>query len=253
MRLQGKVALIIGGTSGIGLAIAQRYGKEGAAVVVASRSAAVVERTVASLRAEGAQADGVTCDIRHAQEVEQAVRYTLERFGQLDIAVTSAGVGNGGATAPETDEETWQREIDVNIKGAFLLAKYAIPPMESRGGVIITIGSELGIVGTRNEVALCAAKGGVVNMTRALALDCAPMGIRVNCICPAAVETPMLERWFQSQSDPEGFRAEWAARHPLGRLGRPEDIAGAAVFLASDDAAWITGVILPVDGGFLAQ
>jgi NAD(P)-dependent dehydrogenase (short-subunit alcohol dehydrogenase family) len=253
VRLQGKVALIVGGTSGIGLAIAQRYGKEGAAVVVASRSAAAVERTVALLRAEGAQADGVTCDIRHAHEVEQAVRYVLDRFGQFDIAVASAGTGDGGTTATETDEETWQRVIDVNLKGVFLLAKYAIPAMESRGGVIIPIASQLGLVGARNEVALCAAKGGVVNMTRALALDCAPMGIRVNCICPAAVETPMLKAWFQSQPDPGGFRAEWTAHHPLGRLGEPEDIAGAAVFLASDDATWITGVILPVDGGFVAQ
>ena len=252
MRLQGKVALIIGGTSGIGLAIAQRYGKEGAEVVVASRSPAAVERTVALLRTQGAQADGVSCDIRHTHEVERAVRYTLDRFSQLDIAVASAGT-SGGGTATDTDEETWQRVIDVNLKGVYLLARYAIPAMESRGGVIIPIASQLGLVGARNEVALCAAKGGVVNMTRALALDCAPMGIRVNCICPAAVETPMLNEWFQSQPDPGGFRAEWTAHHPLGRLGEPEDMAGAAVFLASDDASWITGAILPVDGGFLAQ
>jgi NAD(P)-dependent dehydrogenase (short-subunit alcohol dehydrogenase family) len=252
-RLESKAALIIGGTSGIGYAIAERYLEEGASVVITGRTQSKVEDKCTSLRKTGSQVDGIKCDVTSSIDVKRAIDYTIQRFGKLDIALTSAGTTDDSGNAVELSEENWHHVIDVNLTGYFLLAKHVFPVMKEKGGSIINSASQLGLVGARDEVALCASKGGAINLTRALALDGAMHGIRVNCICPAAVETPMLEKWYQSQPDPERFRADWYARHPLGRLGKPEDMAGAAVFFACDDSAWVTGVILPVDGGFTAQ
>ena len=250
MRLANRVALITGGTSGIGLGIAERFLHEGAAVVVAADRA--VEETVTRLKAISPEVSGVTCDVRFPAQVEQAVRHTLTSFGQLDIAVASAGVGDG-ATMGMSDEEKWQFTIDVNLKGVYLLASHAAQALKPHGGSIIAIASQFGLVGTRDCPAYCASKGGVVNLARAMALDYAPWQVRVNCICPAAVDTPMLQDSFRLSPDPGQAHAERVAMHPLARLGQPADIGGAALFLASDDAAWITGAILSVDGGWVAQ
>ena len=253
MILKNKSAIIIGGTSGIGYAIAERYLKEGASVVITGRTESKVEEKCLLLRKISSLVEGIACDVSVSKDVKQVVDFTKHRFHGLDIALTSAGTTDDSGNAIDLSEETWHRVINVNLTGYFLLAKHVFPVMKERGGSIINIASQLGLVGARDEVALCASKGGAINLTRALALDGAPFGIRVNCICPAAVDTPMLEKWYQSQPDPEKFRADWYARHPLGRLGNPEDMAGAAVFFGSDDSSWVTGVILPIDGGFTAQ
>jgi len=253
MKLENKTALIIGGTSGIGYAIAERYLGEGASVVITGRTKSKVEDKCLLLRKISSFVDGIQCDVSNSNDVKQAVDFTLNRYKHLDIALTSAGTTDDSGNAVDLSEENWHRVINVNLTGYFLLAKHVFPVMRERGGSIINISSQLGLVGAKDEVALCASKGGAINLTRALALDGASYGIRVNCICPAAVETPMLEKWYQSQPDPEKFKSDWYAKHPLGRLGKPGDMAGAAVFFASDDSDWITGVILPVDGGFTAQ
>jgi NAD(P)-dependent dehydrogenase (short-subunit alcohol dehydrogenase family) len=253
MILKNKSALIIGGTSGIGYAIAERYLKEGASVVITGRTKAKADEKCLQLRKISPLVEGIACDVSISNDVKQVVDFTTDCFHRLDIALTSAGTTDDSGNAVDLSEETWHRVLNVNLTGYFLLAKHVFPVMKERGGSIINIASQLGLVGAKDEVALCASKGGAINLTRALALDGALFGIRVNCICPAAVETPMLEKWYQSQPDPEKFRADWYSRHPLGRLGKPEDMVGAAVFFGSDDSAWVTGVILPIDGGFTAQ
>ena len=210
-----------------------------------------VAQTIAELRATGARAEGYVADVRVADEVAEMVRCTVERFGRLDIAVASAGVGDGAAAGME-DEEEWRFILDVNLGGVYRLAKHAAHAMVG-GGSIVTVASQFGLVGLPGCAAYCASKGGVVNLTRALALDYAPRGIRVNCICPGPVDTPMLAASFAQADDPGRARAERTVLHPLGRIGRPDEIAGAALFLASDDASFVTGAILPVDGGFVAQ
>jgi NAD(P)-dependent dehydrogenase (short-subunit alcohol dehydrogenase family) len=249
--LAGKVVLITGGTSGIGLSIARRFAAEGAAVVVAANDEDAVGRTVNELRTAGSPAAGWFVDVRDADRVGELVERTVGCFGRLDIAVASAGVGDG-ASAGLDEQAQWRLIIDVNLGGVYHLARRAERAMES-GSSIILIASQLGLVGARDCPAYCASKGGVVNLTRALALDYAPRGIRVNCICPGAIDTPMLEASFSLTGDRQRARADHIARHPLGRIGRPEEIASTALFLASEDASFVTGAILPVDGGYLAQ
>ena len=251
MKLTGKVALVTGGSSGIGLSIVRRFAQEGAAVVVASNDEGAIARTVDELRAAGSLAAGCFVDVRDSIEVGNLVERTVGCFGRLDVAVASAGVGDG-ASAGLDDAAQWRLIIDVNLGGVYHLARCAGPAMDG-GGSIILIASQLGLVGARGCPAYCASKGGVVNLTKALALDYAPRGIRVNCICPGATDTPMLEASFAITGDRERARADHISRHPLGRIGRPDEIAGAALFLASEDASFVTGAILPVDGGFVAQ
>ncbi len=248
-RLMGKVAIITGGTSGIGRAGAERFAREGAQVVVGSRDQAAGEALVRELAGEGFAVTYVATDVARADDAARLVDAAVKRHGQLDILWSNAGVQETG-TAPETTEAIWDRVIGVNLTGHFHMAKFAIPAMtRTGGGSIIFTASELGLVGASDSVAYCAAKGGVVNMTRAMAIDCAPAAIRVNCLCPGAIRTPMLERWFREAPDPGLLEAKQTAPIPLGRFGRPEEIAAAALFLASDEASYMTGAIQLVDGG----
>jgi len=250
-RLAGKVALITGGGTGIGRACALVFAREGARVAVAGRRGEPLEGVVAEITAAGGQARAVRCDVTQAADVERGVRATVRWFGRLDVVVNSAGALLVG-TAEETSEADWDRLMAVNLKGTFLVARAAVPEMRRLGGSIINIGSILGLVGMRKRAAYAASKGGVTTLTKAMALDHAREGIRVNCICPAIVETELVQGLFSSEADPEALRQVRREQIPLGRMGQPEDVARLALFLASDESVWLTGTALPLDGGYSA-
>jgi NAD(P)-dependent dehydrogenase (short-subunit alcohol dehydrogenase family) len=251
-RLTGKRALITGAASGIGRATALLFAREGAAVVVVDVDEAGGQAVAQAIRNEGGQAMFVCCDVTQAGDCRRAVQRTVDEFGGLDILFNNAGIIRR-ATVIGTTEEEWDRVMAVNVKSIFLLGKYAIPVMaQAGGGAIVNTSSGWGLVGGRNAVSYCASKGAVVNMTRAMALDHGAQNIRVNCICPGDTDTPMLRNEARQlgESD-EVFLAE-AADRPLQRIGRPEDIAQAVLYLVSDAASFVTGTALVVDGGGLA-
>lgn len=246
-RFEGRVALITGAGSGIGRAVALRLASEGAAVAVADINPDGGRETCRLVEQEGGRSLFIEADVTRAPDVERVVAETIETLGRLDVLFPSAGVGAGG-TVVDISEEDWDRVVDLDLKGVFLSCKYAVAAMlEGGGGAIVTVSSIGGMQG-KSGASFCAAKGGVVNLTRSMAVAHARQNIRVNCVCPGWVPTPINEGALR---DPER-RAEIAARHPMGRLGTPEEIAAAVAFLASDEASWITGAILPVDGGYLA-
>jgi NAD(P)-dependent dehydrogenase (short-subunit alcohol dehydrogenase family) len=250
--LDGKTALITGAASGIGKAIAQSFAQEGVSVAlldVNSRDGTEVANTILSSRG---QALFCCADVAIKRDCVLAVHETIERFGGLDILINSAGIIHR-ATILETSEEEWDRGMAVNVKSIFLLSSEVIPIMERRkGGVIINIASGWGLVGGAKAALYCASKGAVVQLTRAMALDHGPQNIRVNCICPGDTDTPMLT----SEASQLGLSLESihqeARGRPLRRLGMPDDIANAALFLADDASSNITGTTLVVDGGGLA-
>ncbi len=250
--LRGKVALITGGASGIGQATALLFAREGAAVTVVDLDETGGQAIVHKIVDEGGRAIFVRCDVSRAADCQRAVQQTVETLGNLDILFNNAGIIRR-ATVLETSEEEWDRVMVVNVKSVFLLSKVAIPIMaEAGGGVIINTASGWGLVGGRKAAAYCASKGAVVLLTKALALDHGEQNIRVNCICPGDTDTPMLrDEVRQLGESDQRFLAE-AAERPLQRIGRPEDIAQAALYLASDASSFVTGTTLVVDGGGLA-
>lgn len=252
MRLEGKVALITGGTSGIGEATAVRFAREGASVAITGRDADRGERVVQTIIASGGEALFVRSDVRFADECRQAVDQTLERFGRIDVLFNNAGVFHP-RSVPECTEEEWDETIDSSLKGAFLMSKFVLPSMIERGsGSIIHTSSGWGILGGNKAAAYCAAKGGLVVMTKAMAIDHGPDGIRVNCVCPGDVLTPMLPDDAAKRGMSWDDYAAGAADRPLGRIGTADDIANAVLFLASDEASFVTGEALVVDGGGVA-
>jgi len=251
-RLAGKTALITGGGTGIGRACAVLFAREGAKVAVAGRRAEPPAAVAAELSGAGDQAFAVVCDVTKSAEVERAVQSVVARFGRLDVVVNNAGAVLA-ATAEETSEADWDRLLGVNLKGTFLVSRAVLPELrKAGGGVIINIGSVLGLVGMKQRAAYAAAKGGVTLLTKAMALDHAHEGIRINCICPSLVETELIRELFSVVPDPEAHRRQRIAQIPLGRLGRPEDVAQLALFLASEESSWLTGAALPLDGGLTA-
>lgn len=243
-RFEGLTAFVSGGASGIGSAVAARLADEGARVWIGDLQKRGGESAEAAL---GIQA--IEMDVSAEGEVSRAISLILAREGRLDVVVNCAGVVLE-ATAQDTSLRAWQRIIDVNLTGTFLVSRYALAPMiEQRSGAIVNVASDAALVGQRAQAAYCASKGGVAQLTRATALDAAPFGVRVNCVCPCFVDTPLLGGWIESSDDPVRARAEAAATQPMGRIGRPGEIAGAVAFLASAEAVFITGVVLPVDGG----
>jgi NAD(P)-dependent dehydrogenase (short-subunit alcohol dehydrogenase family) len=250
--LAGKVALITGGASGIGRATALLFAREGAAVAVIDLNEGGGQAVVQEIVDEGGRAIFARCDVSRAADCQRAVRETVAALGGLDILVNNAGIIRR-ADVLETTEEEWDRVMAVNAKSVFLMSKYAVPVMAERGGgAIVNTGSGWGLVGGRDAVAYCAAKGAVVNMTRAMALDHGAQKICVNCVCPGDTDTPMLRDEARQLGAPEGeFLAEAASR-PLQRIGTPEDIAQAVLYLVSDAASFVTGTTLVVDGGGLA-
>jgi meso-butanediol dehydrogenase/(S,S)-butanediol dehydrogenase/diacetyl reductase len=249
-RLLGKVAIITGATSGIGRSAAELFLAEGARVVASSndREAGdeLLHATASELRPN---LRFVEADVSDPDAMERLIQDSLDAFGRLDIVYGNAGISYSGDVT-ETSPDDWRRVIEINLSGQFYLTKYSIPILERfGGGVVVLTASELALVGSRRLVAYSAAKAGVVALTRALAVDSAPKNIRVNCLAPGPIETPMIERWFNSVSDPAEFRR--AAIRPvlLERLGKPEEVAQAALFLASDASSFMTGAVLVVDGG----
>ena len=252
MRLDGKVGLITGGTAGIGTATAVRFAREGASVALTGRNSERGEAVAQSIADAGGEAMFIRSDVRLAEDCRQAVEQTLERFGRIDILFNNAGVFHP-KTVPDCTEEEWDETIDSSLKGAFLMSKYVIPSMiESGGGSIIHTSSGWGILGGDKAAAYCAAKGGLIVMAKAMAIDHGPDGIRVNCVCPGDVDTPMLPDDAAKRGQPwEDYLAGCSAR-PLGRIGTADEIADAVVFLASDQSSFVTGEFLVVDGGGIA-
>jgi len=251
-KLTGKRALITGAASGIGRATALLLAREGAAVAVVDVDEAGGQAVAQQIRDEGGQAIFLRCDVTRADDCRHAVQRTVERLGGLDILFNNAGIIRR-ADVVDTTEEEWDRVMAVNVKSIFLLSKYAIPVMaQAGGGAIVNTSSGWGLVGGRNAVSYCASKGAVVNMTRAMALDHGPQNIRVNCICPGDTDTPMLQNEARQLGESDAVFLADAADRPLQRIGRPEDIARAVLYLVSDDASFVTGTALVVDGGGLA-
>ncbi len=252
MKLDGKVALITGGNSGIGSATASLLASEGAAVALTGRDQERGEKVAQAIQGSGGTAMFIRSDVRVAGDCQQAVEQTLERFGRIDVLFNNAGVYHP-RTLPECTEQEWDETIDSSLKGAFLMSKYALPSMIERGsGSIIHTSSGWGILGGDRAAAYCAAKGGLIVMAKAMAIDHGPDGIRVNCVCPGDVLTPMLP----DEAEKRGIKWEdylaGASNRPLGRIGTAEEIARAVLFLASDDSSFVTGEALVVDGGGIA-
>jgi NAD(P)-dependent dehydrogenase (short-subunit alcohol dehydrogenase family) len=246
VRLSGKVAIITGGGSGIGKAIAQAFVREGAKVVIAGRDSKRLEAAALEI---GGECLAVSADVSNAGSVEKLVSATLDRFKQINVLVNNAAVLLPG-TAESLSEEAFDQTFDINVKGLWLMSRAVLPHMRvAGGGSIVNIGSVLSMVGARNRVAYSASKGAVMAMTKAMALDHAAESIRVNCIAPGIVETEMVARF----STDENARKQRIAMHPMGRFGQPSEVASAAVFLASDESGWTTGSVLTIDGGYSAQ
>lgn len=253
MRLKDKVAIITGGTSGIGEATALLFAREGARVAITGRNRERGTQVVSRIKESGGKATFLRADVSAASDCQRVVEETRKKFGCIDILFNNAGVFYP-QTAIECSEREWDEQIDINLKGTFLMSKYALPDMIARKtGVIINNASGWGIVGGDHAVAYCASKGGVVLMTKAMAIDHGPQGIRVNCICPGDVQTPMLP----ADATMRGMKWEdylaGCANRPLGRIGTVEEIAKAVLFLASDDSSFMTGAALVVDGGGTAD
>lgn len=253
-RLAGKVAIITGGAVGIGEATCRLFAGEGCAVSVLDRDGDAAKTRADELRQGGHEAIALAADITSLEATREAVAAVERELGGLDLLVNNAGV-IGRGTVETTDEEEWQRVLDVNLTGIFLMSKAAIPAMRKRGaGSIINVSSAAGLVGWYDQAAYDASKGGVVNLTRSMALDFALEKIRVNCLVPAHVVTPMSENFTAAGGDAaRQARERLLAAIPMGRFSRPEEIAYGALFLASDESSYVTGSTLVVDGGYLAR
>ena len=243
MKLTGKVALITGGSRGIGFAIAKILSENGASVVITSKDSEKIKKA----ELEISNSLGISCNIKKKNEVKNVINKTIEKFGKLDILVNNAGIFPKIKQLHEIDEEEWNEVLDVNLTGQFRFTKEAIPHLQKTSGCIINISSDAGLKAYQgfNADAYSASKAALIVLTKCWALEYAKEKIRVNCICPGVVDTDMTKPFLKNQKDIEFMNNE----HPLGRIGQPEEIGKAVLYFVSDDASWITGAILTVDGG----
>jgi NAD(P)-dependent dehydrogenase (short-subunit alcohol dehydrogenase family) len=253
MRLKGKSSLITGAGSGIGRATAITFAQEGSSVVAADVNEGSAAETVRRIEATGGAAIAVAADVSASADVERLVSAAIDRFQHIDILCNNAGVGSTEPAA-DTPDEVWDRVFAVNSRGTFLCCKHVLPHMQqSGGGVIVNMAAVAGLIGVKNRAAYCASKAAVISLTRSIAVDYVSQGIRCNCICPATIDSPWVDRLLATADDPEFERASLEARQPMRRLGTTEEIAKAALYLASEDTAFMTGSSLVIDGGWTAQ
>ena len=252
LQLSGKVAFITGGGTGIGRACALAFAREGAQVAVAGRRKEPLDKVAGEIAAAGGKSLALSCDVTQRSSVEGALAQVEKHFGRLDTLVNNAGAVVV-ATVEHTSDEDWNRVLTVNLTGTFFVSRAALAPLRrAGGGSIVNIGSALGLVARKDRAAYCAAKTGVSGLTRAMALDHAHEKIRVNCICPTLVATELGMKSIHRTANAEAEIQKRIAEIPIGRLGKPEDVAAMAVYLASEDASWVTGASFPLDGGLTA-
>ena len=248
--LTGKVAIVTGGAMGIGEFSARKLASAGASVAILDANESAGNTTASAICDRGAVCDFFRCDMSQSGQVEHAVGSVAEKYGSIDIVVSNAGIQAYGDVVT-TSEADWDRLLGINLKGCFLVSKFAVPHMLKKGGAIVVIGSVQSFTAIQNSVAYVTSKHALLGLARAMALDYAKNGIRVNCICPGAIDTPML-RWAASLSpDPESVIRTCDRMHALGRIGKPEEVADAVLYLASPMSSFITGASLLVDGGML--
>ena len=254
MRLAGKVAVVTGAGAGIGRAAALAMAQEGARIVAVARTPGRVSECVREIEAAGGEGIGLAADVGHEADVDRIFSAAVERFGRVDVLVNNAGVYLK-APVQDTTLADWERILRVNLTGAFLCARRFVQELlrSGRGGVIVNVSSEAGLVGIPGQVAYNVSKAGMISLTRSLAVELAPYGIRVNCVCPGTTWTPLVEEAVSRERDPAAARRALEEARPLNRLGRPEEIAASIVHLAADESAYATGAVLAVDGGYTAR
>jgi len=252
--LSGKTAFVTGGGSGIGRACCIRLAADGADVAVVDIRDEAAEQTVTEIGSRGGSAIAVGCDVTRTDQVAEAVAGVVEAFGRLDLVCNCAGIFLAEGGVVDCSEEDWDRVLAVNVKSIFLTGKHSVPQMRrAGGGAIVNIASVYGLTALAGECAYDASKGAVVNLTRQMAIDFAKEGIRVNAICPSDCDTPLIAALVADDADPEEEKLRLGEAIPMGRIAQPDEVAAVAAFLVSDDAAFVTGAVVPVDGGFLAQ
>ncbi|NJD02266.1 MAG: SDR family oxidoreductase [Ruminiclostridium sp.] len=248
MKLKDRVAIVTGSSKGIGEGIARVFSAEGAKVVIVCRNEPEGRKMAQELGSEDGRAIFIKTDVTSSESVQNLIAKTIEAYGKLDILVNKAGY-HISKNVEETSEDEWEFIINTNLRSTFLCSKYAIPHLRKTKGNIINISSMVGLVGQPNAGAYSATKGGQISMSKGMAIDFAKDAIRVNVICPGWIQTPLVEDWFNQQKDPETSREYIYGQHPLGRIGTIEECGKAALYLASDDAAFVTGITLNIDGG----
>jgi NAD(P)-dependent dehydrogenase (short-subunit alcohol dehydrogenase family) len=253
MKLENKVALITGGSLGLGKATALLFAEEGAKVIITGRTEKTLKETVAEAKKKGLDIEYLVSDVSKEENCKEAVDYAIKKYGKIDILFNNAGILPIGYTH-ETDSETWDRIFDINVKGTFMMSKYALPHMIEKGyGCIVNNSSVLGLKAVPGVAAYNATKGAVTQLTRSMALEYADKGIRVNAICPGTIDTPMVDGLLDQMPDRTEAEKLFKSFHPVGRFGTAEEIAHSVLFLCDDNVGFMTGTMLSVDGGWIAK